>query len=170
MAYTGLISPGRGLIVPLYLALSVVGNGADTTEDTLQSFTLPGGTLKNVGDRLLICASGALTSSTDNKTVRAKINGLTVSSDVGSAVGQASWSFSIWLAKTGATKTGATTHQVLTDGGVAGQVSAPLPRWATITLTDTSNIPILITGQNATTATANTITCNYFSVDYFRNG
>jgi hypothetical protein len=35
-----------------------------------------------------------------------------------------------------------------------------------VTRTDTAAIVINVTGQNATNATANSITCSYFTVDY----
>src|SRR6185369_2057528 len=53
-----------------------VGNGADTTEDTLQTFSIPAATLRTVGDRLRIVAGGTYGATTDSKTVKVKIGGV----------------------------------------------------------------------------------------------
>jgi hypothetical protein len=145
----------------LYATGASVGNGADTTEDTLQTYVVPANTLVNVGDRIIIEAAGTFAASTDNKTMRVRFNGGTASAFIsGIAVGQTLWSTRFVLMKTGANTQMfigpvISSNTVLNNGGG-------------LSLTDTASITITISGQNATNPVAGSITCRYMTVDFQR--
>ena len=144
----------------LYATYTNVGNGADITLDTLQTFTMAAGQLKNVGDRIIIRAGGAFAASTDSKTVACRIgsSGAIFSSTVATA-GQTSWRMEGEVCKTGAN---AQTY----SGYVMANNNAVTSNTATLTQTDTGTLALSITGQNTTNPAASSITCRYFTVDY----
>jgi hypothetical protein len=144
----------------LYSSYTNVGNGADITLDTLQTFTMAAGQLKNVGDRIVIRAAGAFAASTDSKTVACRIgsSGAIFSSTVATA-GQTSWRMEGEVCKTGAN---AQTY----SGYVMANNNAVTSNTATLTQTDTGTLALSITGQNTTNPVASSITCRYFTVDY----
>lgn len=49
---------------------TAVGTGADTSEDTLAQYTLPGGLLANAGDSVRISCWGITAANTHNKTMK----------------------------------------------------------------------------------------------------
>jgi len=131
--------------------VAVVGNGADTTEDTLFTVTIPAGTFVNVGDAIHIIARGTNAASTDTKSVRVKFGGSNSDTFNTNIVGQTTWYIDEWLWKTG-TNTQAWTafHNLASNSGSNGFNS-------NLAITDTAAITLLITGQNSTAATANSI-------------
>jgi hypothetical protein len=143
----------------LYATGAPVGSGADTTEDTLQSYSLPGGTLANVGDRIRITAGGTFINNTDSKIARVRFGPSQFQTAVSSNASNTSWQITLEVQKTGANaqmtnSIGFTNAQ---SPGVGGSSSA---------LNDTAAIAISATGQNNTNPTANSVTCRYFVVEY----
>lgn len=145
-------------ITRLNLTTTSVGNGADTTEDTLQSFTIPANTLVNVGDTLRIIAGGVFAASTDNKTVRVKLGGTAISSPTGITAGSIRWGVEAWVVKTGSN----TQSYLSTGATVSGTQGTDT---FTLSLTDTSTIALTITGQNSTNSSANSVTCRFLIVE-----
>lgn len=159
---SAIIVPSAGKpSVPLYVTGSSVGNGADLTEDTLQTYTLPGGTLINVGDRLHVVAGGAYAASTDSKSARVKIGATQLATPSGTTVNTTTWQVDAWVVKTGNNAQSYNASAVVVNTSSAGG------RSGTATLTDTGALNIVVTGQNTTASTANSITCQYFAVDYY---
>lgn len=155
------ITPASTPYKVLYSTGVSVGNGADTTQDTLQTYTLPSGTMANVGDTIHIVVGGRVTASTDSKTATVQFGGQTVASTnvINSAV-VSRWSMDVYIIKTGANAQSwfcIVTIQGSANGGTSS---------GTITVTDTSPITISSTGQNTTTATANSITSQGMIVEY----
>jgi hypothetical protein len=152
-----------GLHVPQLLTVTgtSVGNGADTTEDTLQTYTIPASTLKSTGDRIHVVAGGLFAASTDTKSARLRWGGNLITSLQGTTAAMTSWSIDFWIVKTGAS-----TQSFVCNGSMVGASGFPNVHAGTQTVTDTSTIAVAITGQNSTAATLNTITCQYFSVEY----
>src|SRR5215472_6217045 len=147
-------------ITPLYSTFSSVGNGADTTEDTLQTYVVPASTLVNVGDRFRIELFGTLAASADTKTIRVRLNaGTAIATYAASAAGQTTWALWVSIAKTGPNAQSAT-------GQSLGSSNSSNANGTTTSITDTSPITITVTGQNSTTATAGSLTCRYMTVDY----
>lgn len=155
------ISPPSTTYSLLYVTGTSVGNGADTTVDTLQTFQLPAGQLANVGDVVKITASGTFAASTDSKTASVTFGGLGISAQAASSVGAIRWSVTIWVIKTGSNQQ---TRLVLADinGSTNSGSSSGIA-----TITDTSPITINVTGQNATNPVAGSVTCGGLIVEYF---
>lgn len=154
---------GNGTISTIYTYgnSTGVGNGADTTEDTLLTFNIPAGTLAAVGDRIRIFANGSFAASTDTKTARIRLTGTgsALQGISGVAAGNTAWSIYMEVQKTGASSQQQASYSIVASGGV-NVISAAL------TLVDTAAIVLTVTGQNSTTATANTITVKYATVEY----
>lgn len=162
LAFGQIISGGQKQYQPLYETGVSVGNGADLTEDTLASFTIAAGQLANVGDRLHVIASGTLGATTDSKTIRLKIGTFT---SAGSAATAAS---THWRIELDAMKIGSNTQTVATWFGTnVGNNSTPVSSLGT--MTDTGTLALTVTGQNATSSVAGSITCRYLTVDYIPN-
>jgi len=143
----------------LYATYTNVGNGADTTLDTLQTFTMAAGQLKNVGDRLVIRAGGNFAASTDSKSAQLRMGAGALLTVTAAAVGQLSWRIEGEVCKTGPNA-----QTVCAYGVSSGNISSG--NTATSAQPDASAITLLIAGQNTTNPVASSITCRYFTVDY----
>jgi len=145
--------PSRGRLASF---TSAVGNGADITEDVLQTFSLPASTLGSVGQAVRILASGTLANNANTKTVKAYF-GAVVYSSGGVATANVNWAVELIVIKTGSNtqivfgwmQLGATPIAVFHAAGAE---------------TDTGAITIKVTGQSSV-ATANTITCDAGTVE-----
>jgi hypothetical protein len=146
----------------LYNPVAIVGNGADTTEDTLQSYTIPANMLANVGDTIHVLARGVPLSSTDVKNVRLRLGGtllVTMTLPPSSTVANLC---EVWIVKTGPSAQSA--FYILYSN--VNNVSVPK---ATATVTDTAPIVLTLTGQNSTNSVAGSITSDFFNVEYCRS-
>ena len=146
----------------LYATGVLVSSGADTTEDTLQSYSLPAGTLANVGDRIRITAGGSFAANTDAKTARVRFGPTQFQTAVSSNAANLNWQIVLEVQKTGA-NTQSTYSIGFTNAqspGVGGTTASAL--------TDTAAIAISATGQNSTNPTAGSVGCRYFVVEYLR--
>jgi hypothetical protein len=129
-------------------ALSSTGNGADTTEDTLQTYSLPTNSLDNVSRCVRITTWGILAANADNKTIKLYFGGSVISSGTLTSSG-VNWRSTLTVCKTGAS-----TQSVLGEMSVGATMIAPYYNAGTDT--DSSAITIKTTGQ-AGTANANDI-------------
>ena len=153
-------------MVQLYVASVVGGNGADTTVDQLQRFTLNGNQLKNVGDCITIDLGGQIAASADVKNIWvrwASTSGSILWSTTGSGGALCHWSAMITITKqsTGVQQyksQGSATSVNFISGTTTGQIGQD----------ETVPIDIYVQGQNATTATANSVTCRIFRVAYLK--
>jgi len=136
-----------------------VGNGADTTEDTLQTFSIPAGTLRTVGDRLRIVAGGTYGATTDSKTVRIRIAGVAYAVLTATVAAAISWRSTLDVVKTGSNT------QIGTALGGSHTVTAQSQN-VVGSLTDTGALSLTVTGQNNTNSVAGSVVCNYLSVEY----
>jgi len=144
----------------LYVSTTSVGNGADLTQDVLQTYSVPANTMRNVNDRLIVRAGGTFIGSTDSKTVAMRWGGANVLAQTVTTASQQAWRMDADIIKTG--------PNAQTVSGLMGTNSSVTGAAASATSrTDTGPLAIDITGQNATTATASSITCRYFTVDYW---
>lgn len=146
----------------LFITGTSVGNGADLTEDTLQSFTIPANTLANVGDTIHIYAAGTLGATTDSKTPRIKVGGTNLVVATTAASTLTKWYASVIIMKTG---TNTQTYMTTTSGNTA--VLAGITN-GTLTLTDSATIALLVTGQNTTNSVAGSVTCQMLVVNFER--
>jgi hypothetical protein len=139
-------------------AVASVGNGADTTEDTLQTFVIPANTLKNVGDLLQIRAGGQMGATTDTKIARIKINGNLMMQVSGATAGGNVWTLETTLQKTANNVQASTGVGLVPGAAISGTSNAP-------TITDTAPMTLTVTGQNTTNSVAGSITCRFLIVE-----
>jgi hypothetical protein len=147
----------------LFFTGTSVGNGADLTEDTLQTYTLPTGMLANAGDTIKITAGGAFGATTDSKTAAVHFGGIgsaILSGPVGVTAAQARWATEVSVTKTGAST------QSYAAVGLTLNSTAGGPNSGTLTATDTGTIQILVTGKNVTNSVAGSVTCQYLLVEF----
>lgn len=133
-----------------------VGNGADTTEDTLKTFALPANALDVAGRGIHVYAWGTYANNTNTKAAKLYFGSEIVTAASGNNV---SWSLEMW-----AIKSGANTQQIsgqpitgTSHGGIANQSGAEA---------DTAAITIKVTAQDSTSATANAIVLNGMFVEF----
>ena len=144
----------------LYVNGVSVGNGADITQDTLQSMTIAAGKLASVGDIISITTGGTYAASTDSKAIRVTVGGQIIASCSGAVAATLGWYVYGQLIKTGSN-----TQSYISSCTVTGTNGNT--RTGTLTLTDTSAIAVLVTGQNSTNPVAGSITAQALVVDYW---
>ena len=146
----------------LYATGVSVASGADITEDTLQTFTVAAGQLANVGDTLHVVAGGVFAGAgTDTRTARLKFGVNNLSAVQVTAAASTKWSVEAWIIKTGS-NTQSYVAVGTTNSAVVGTNNG------TLTVTDTGTIAVAVSGQNATTATAGSVTAQAFIVEFNR--
>ena len=154
---------GRAATLFSYQDATGTGNGADTTEDTLKSFTVPAATLLSAGDRLHVTAGGTLAASTDTKIIRLKLGSSgSVCGVQSTTVGQTSWAMICDIIKTDVNKQ--------TISGLTQNTNASAGTNNTLTQTDTGTLALVITGQNSTSSVANSLVIKNMIVDYIPAG
>lgn len=157
----GIISGGILVNSALSKQFSVAGagNGADTTEDTLFTYSLPANALANVGNGVEILAWGSVAATSATKTVKVYFGTTVVQSVAYTTTQTGNWfvdmqvfkqAASVQLAITTVDSLGATTTRTI--GNVTNGSE-----------TDTAAITIKVTGQSSV-ATANLVLCNGFTV------
>lgn len=133
------------------------GNGADTTEDVLATYSLPANTLKAAGGRYLrIRAWFKCAANADNKTMRLYFGSEVIATPTAATNGKNAF-LELNVFRTGASA------QVVTGMGVV-DTTPVTPLSITGTETDTAAIVIKATGQ-AGTGNANDIVCSAFTVE-----
>ena len=134
-----------------------VGNGSDTTEDTLFTYSLPAGSLDVAGRSMLIEAWGSFANNSHSKHARLYFGSEVVDTGANTTTGAIGWYLSIDVVKTGASTQQMTAQLITgtTHGGCTTQAGAE---------TDTAAIVIKVTGQTGTSSSAGDILCNGFSV------
>lgn len=139
------------------------GNGADLTEDTLQSFTLPAGQLLNVGDRIHVTAGGTLGATTDTKVIRLKLGSSgSVCGIQSTTAGQTAWAMICDIIKT------SSNNQLIS--GLTMNTNAAAGTNVTLNQTDTGTLALVITGQNSTNSVLNSLVLRNMIVDYIPAG
>lgn len=158
------VSGGKQLYQVLFVTTTPGGNGADLNEDTMTTYTVPAGTLANVGDRLHITASGTFGGTTDSKTVRIKLGSSAAVASLNVATsGQVTWNAIVDIIKSGS-------NAQRYGGVVASTANGSSAGSGSISQTDTNALALVVTGQNATNSVANSITCQNLQVDFIPAG
>jgi hypothetical protein len=125
------------------------GNGADTTEDTLKSFTLPANALNQVGRGVYIYAWGTFAANTNTKAAKMYFGATSISTGA-AASNNVGWALEMVVGKSAANAQ-AINGQSVVGTSHGGTVSS------TGSETDTAAITIKVTGQDSTSANANAI-------------
>ena len=130
-------------------ALTSVGNGADTTEDNLQTVTLEANGLYKLGQLVRIRCAGRTGANGNNKTFQLYFGGTSILTTGALASNALNWwvEAMIW-------RTGSKTQTAFAWGVFNGALIAPAR--TTLTKDDTATIIIKGTGQSSV-ATANDI-------------
>ncbi|MDE2020112.1 MAG: hypothetical protein KGJ13_07240 [Patescibacteria group bacterium] len=136
--------------------LTPTGNGADTTEDTCQTFNLPANVLDIAGRGVRIRAWGTLANNADTKTVRTYF-GSNIYNSTPLTTANVGWSIYSDVFKTG------TNTQTAISSGTFGN-ALPGTQAISPNQTDSSPITVKITAQ-AGTANANDIVCQGMTID-----
>lgn len=138
---------------------AAVATGAGTTEQTLQTYTMPGGTLSAAGQSVRIKCWGATGATANNKT-RKLYFGASVITTATEAANAQTWSLELFAMRTGAAT------QAVVGTGVAGTGSITvLPVYANAGTDDlTAGVVIKCTGTDGTSAAAD-ITANGMTVE-----
>jgi len=129
-------------------SLTSAGNGADVSEDILQSYTLGAFALDSVGRCVRITSWGTTAANADTKVIRVYFGASLISSGI------STFNSVNWVAHMVVCKTGSSTQSVIADMTVGTTVLAPM--YSAGTENDGSAIVIKTTGQ-AGTANANDI-------------
>jgi hypothetical protein len=134
-----------------------VGNGADTTEDTLFTGTLPPNSMDIVGRQIDILAWGNISATSATKTAKVYW-GSTVLATIGATTTQTGvWIVSASIIKTGANQqTACVTIDTSISGSLVRTASILSPNEA-----DTAGIIMKVTGQ-VSAGGAGIVTCNGF--------
>jgi hypothetical protein len=141
-----------------YQSLTGTGNGNDTTEDTLTTFSLPASSLDVAGRTLQITASGSLANNAHSKTARLYF-GSSITSTTGAQTGaNVGWQLQLQVQKIASNSQIGFYSPIV--GTTHGGISLPL----TGTETDTSAITIKVTGQTGTAA-ANDVMLNSLVIE-----
>ena len=141
----------------LYANFTSTGNTADTTEDTLLSFSLPAKALSAANKGVRIRAWGTTAANADNKTVRLYFGSEVIASPT-AATNAKGWNLELDVFKTGSN-----TQVVFGSGQV--DVTPITILQTTGAETDTGTITIKVTGQ-AGTANANDIVAKGLVIEY----
>ena len=154
---------GSGKYTRLFTSLSIIGNGADLTEDTLVSYTIPANTLVNVGDALHVVASGTFIGSTDAKTARIRIGGLASGTPTTTVATSTTWRVELNV-----THSALNVQQYEYFGAMSGGAGTQQYSNAQSSLGEGSALTLNVTGQNTTNSVAGSVTVRTVTVDLVR--
>jgi hypothetical protein len=157
---------GGGSSGLLFSITADAGNANDTTEDTIASYTMPGGTLANDGDSLEITATVELANNNHSKAFRVRFGSSNFGGVSGNVVPVANNRF---VFKYLITRRSASSQQE-TTWGMNYQGSTPTLSTSSSFLSFTSaaealgsNVTIIATGQTGTAA-ANDVVLKQFTI------
>lgn len=166
------LSAGGGNVFSQIVAAGV-GNGADQTDDTLMTCSLPANLFDLPGRCITIQAWGTTTAAAVTKVLQFKFGAAALQallSGASGATGGGAWQFNVQIYKVSANvqqlvyQADATGTAVSFFGG--GVATRGLFN-STGSEVDTAAIPLVITGKSTGAATANTVLCNGLIVDAY---
>ncbi len=152
-----------GIVQRLYSNTAVAGNAADSTEDTLLTFTLPANTLAANGDKIRIQASFVCAANSHTKTMKLYFGSATPFSFSGSENNfSAFMEMLVMRTASGVQIINGTAANSTTNSntGFLGYVTNIAG-----SETDSAGIVIKVTGQSGSSA-ANDVVCNQLTVEF----
>lgn len=145
-------------IVPLKVDLTSTGNGADQTEDTLISYSIPANTMGANGVQgFKIKAWGTLATNGDNKQVKLYFGTVSI------ATGVITDSNKNWFLELNVYRSGTNTQVIVGEG--QRDTTSITPTVTTGTETETAAIVAKVTGQGTTANTANEVVAKALIVE-----
>jgi hypothetical protein len=164
---TGLSAGGGNIFAQLSAA--GVGNGADATDDTLMSCSLPKNLFDVAGRCVTIQAYGTVAAGSATKTIQFKFGAAALQSVISyTTTNTGSWQFFAQIYKVSA-NVQSIMYQADGSGTVATILGAAVNRSTLVTAgseVDTAAIPLVITGK-ASSSVANLCLCNALIVDAY---
>jgi hypothetical protein len=155
---SGALMAGGGNIF-VGISTAGIGNGADTTEDTLFSVSLPPNCLDIIGRQILIEAYGSVLATSATKDARIYFGSVSLTNAFHATTTQAGiWSINALITKAGPNSQSSFVALDYTIGS-ATRASVILP----MTEADTAPIIVKVTGQTSAGG-AGIVTCNLLSV------
>lgn len=149
---------GRNVQETAGVSVTSVGNGADQTEDNLQSLSLPAYSLRDNGDCIILTAYGRTGANGDSKDIKLYFGSTVVASALASTANAKNWYAYAEIYKTGAGAQVAFGYMQVDATAGAIQRSTPAE-------TDTAAITVKTTGKENTASTANSILSDVLSAD-----
>ncbi len=142
----------------LYVDLTTVGN-IDGGSDDLMSYTVPAGTLAEIGDTLIIYAHGSFGGNGGLRTIKFLVDGTTISSEIGGAeVDNDHWGI-----ESRVTRRDATTLEVFTDAEFDTNTAKVIRATETVSDLDSNSFIIKFQGQDNNSNT-DEVQQNYMAV------
>lgn len=149
---------GRNVQETVTTNVTSVGNGADQTEDNLQTASLPGYSLRDNGDCVILQAWGRTGANGDSKDIKLYFGATVVASVLASTANAKNWYAYAEIYKTASGAQLAFGYVVIDTTQGAMQRTTPAE-------VDTAAITIKTTGKENTASTANAILSDVLSVD-----
>lgn len=140
--------------------LTPASNGADTTDDVLQTFTIPANWFTAPGQTLRVTAAGVTAANGNNKQIKLKVGSTTLLTSGTVTTNNGSWRFVCEITYIAANS------QIVSGQGISGTTV-----WAgsaAQTLTTTAPIVVNVTGASGTTGAATDVTCNSMIVEIIK--
>ena len=150
--------PGHNTAGLLNIQTAASGTGADTTEDTLYTFTLPANAFSIPGKAVRVRAWGTTGANGNNKTAKVYFGASVAFASATSAANNTPWYFEMIVVKSGAN-----TQIAHVCGSWNGAIQAP--QIFAGSEADGANIVIKCTGTNGTAA-ANDVAGKGFMVEF----
>jgi hypothetical protein len=134
----------------LVTSTTSVGNTADQTEDTLQTYSLPASALVNTNACLYIYASGSTGASGDSKDVKLYFGATVIAQVLANAANAKGWEAEAYVCRTGSNTQYASGYAQVDTTASTILVTTPAE-------TETGAIVIKTTGKDNTANTANSV-------------
>lgn len=144
---------------------AAVGNGADTTEDVLFTYTVPANAFNQAGQGVRVTAWGSGVNTANSTTVKLYFGATVVLTKVLTVSQANTWTayYQCFQTSTGNTQTAS---GEVSNGGTA---TSFVQNTVAPAETTSGTIVIKVTGQRGTTATANSVVCNGMLVEFVNN-
>lgn len=140
----------------IFLNVAGTGNGADTTEDVLATFSLPKNTLGSLARGIRVCAYFHCAANADNKTMRLYFGANSIATPTAATNNKNAYlELDVYFSSAG--------HQQVLGNGVV-DVTPVTPTFVAGTDDETTALTIKATGQ-AGTGNANDIVCEAMTVE-----
>lgn len=149
---------GRNVQETAVANVTSVGNGADQTEDNLQTGSLLAYSLRDVGDCIILTAYGRTGANGDSKDIKLYFGATVVASALATTANAKNWYAYAEVYKTGA-------GAQLAFGFVQVDTTAGAIQRSTPAETDTAAITVKTTGKENTASTANSIISDVLTAD-----
>jgi len=160
-------APAFNISPRLATLVTPVGNGNDTSEDLLMTYTMPANTLIANGQAVRITSSGIFAANTHSKNLRLYFGSQNPGSVTASASTTTQWIIEAIVYRTGATTQSSHTALTCYSNAFVLVAASSLAAVATnLTQTLSSNLDIKVTGQVTGTTAANDIVANTMMVEY----